>query len=65
MIERSGASTEIKSKLFDYFYTIEGSDWNWWNTFEDITGDFKKIFLSYIKAIYKILAKRPPSYIIR
>ncbi len=56
---------KTKDRLMKYFYILEGSDWNWWNTFEDITGDFKDIFLSYIKKIYKILAKKPPSYIIK
>jgi len=39
----------------DYFHLIEGSDWFWWNTFEDIEGEFKKIFFSYVEKIYSLL----------
>ena len=53
---------DIKGKLLEQFYILEGSDWNWWNTFEDITGDFKKIFFSYIRDIFKTLGKNIPSY---
>ncbi len=53
-----------KAKLLEYFYIIEGSDWNWWNTFEETTGDFNKLFLSYIYELYKMLGKKFPSYII-
>jgi len=55
----------IKNRLMERFYMLEGSDWNWWNTFEEPTGEFKKIFISYAKDIYKILGKKPPSYIIK
>ncbi|MCM8773486.1 MAG: glycoside hydrolase family 57 protein [Candidatus Omnitrophica bacterium] len=47
----------IKEKALEYFYIIEGSDWNWWNTFEENTGDFKKIFFSYVKEICRLLGK--------
>ena len=54
---------ENLDKIKEYFYILEGSDWNWWNTFEDVNGDFRKIFLSYVKEIYRLLNKRVPSYI--
>ncbi|HEC68822.1 MAG TPA: hypothetical protein ENI31_00830 [Candidatus Omnitrophica bacterium] len=41
--------------LYSYLRIIEGSDWNWWNTYEDKSGDFKKIFSSYVKEMCRIL----------
>ena len=55
---------DTKDRLMERFRILEGSDWNWWNTFEETTGEFKRIFISYIQDIYKILGKRAPSYII-
>jgi len=42
-------------KVTYYLRVIEGSDWFWWNTYEDISGDFGKIFLSYLKALSRLL----------
>ena len=42
-------------QAISYLRIIEGSDWNWWNTFDDISGDFGKLFLSYVKALSRIL----------
>ena len=64
LIRKCSASERIRDKALNYFYIIEGSDWNWWNTFEDVIGDFSKIFLSFVRRIYKVLGKKPPSYII-
>jgi alpha-amylase/alpha-mannosidase (GH57 family) len=50
-------------KIKNYFYLIEGSDWYWWNTFEDIHGEFKNIFFSYVEEIYQFLGKKPPARI--
>ncbi len=60
-----GGPEEDKKKMWEYFYMAEGSDWNWWNTFEDKMEDFKKIFLSYIIEIFKLLGKSPKSGIIK
>ncbi len=46
-----------------YFYLIEGSDWFWWNTFEDVSGEFKNIFFSYVEEIYRILGRKAPARI--
>jgi len=54
-LNRKDLSPNKYQKALEYLRVIEGSDWNWWNTFEDIQGDFSKIFLSYVKQIYKIL----------
>jgi len=54
------ADREKIDTIKKYIYILEGSDWFWWNTFEDITGEFRKIFYSYIVKIYKILDKKPP-----
>ncbi|MCK4809493.1 MAG: hypothetical protein KAS99_00970 [Candidatus Omnitrophica bacterium] len=63
LIERAGNESKNFSKLMDYFYVLEGSDWNWWNTFYEPSGDFKGIFLTYIKEIYRLLNKKLPAYI--
>ena len=42
-------------KAVHYLRIIEGSDWNWWNTFEENSGDFGKIMLSYVKELSKLL----------
>lgn len=62
-IEKSRAKVKNIEKILEHFYIIEGSDWNWWNTFDESTGDFKKIFLAYVKDIYRSLGKTLPSYI--
>jgi len=36
---------------------IEGSDWNWWNTYNDGSGDFRRIFLLYISEISHLLRR--------
>jgi len=48
-------------KALDNFYLIEGSDWFWWNTFEDVSGEFKKLFFSYAEQIYRALGKKAPA----
>jgi alpha-amylase/alpha-mannosidase (GH57 family) len=65
LIEKSKLERKKIEKIRNYFYIIEGSDWFWWNTFEDISGDFKKIFFSYVKKIYSLLDRKIPSYIIK
>ncbi len=50
-----------RKKIEDYLHIIEGSDWNWWNTFEDSKKDFAQIFFSYVKEISKLLGVRLPS----
>jgi alpha-amylase/alpha-mannosidase (GH57 family) len=50
----------LKKVALRYFYLLEGSDWFWWNTFEDITGEFKNIFYAYVEKIYQLLGKKPP-----
>ena len=55
----------LRNKLLGYFYILEGSDWNWWNTFADPEGVFRRLFLSYVSKIYKLLSKPVPSYIKR
>lgn len=47
----------ILKKVLSCLRIIEGSDFNWWNTFEDKNRDFRKIFSSYVKAISKLLKK--------
>jgi alpha-amylase/alpha-mannosidase (GH57 family) len=63
LIEKNKKNIKNLDKLMEYFYIIEGSDWNWWNTFDEPSGDFKVIFLSYIKQIYKKLGKKVPLYL--
>jgi len=62
-IEKKKGKIKHSEKVMSYFRIIEGSDWNWWNTFEDVQGDFKKLFLSYVRRIYKLLGLTIPSYI--
>ena len=63
LISRCAKNEEITLKALEYFYILEGSDWNWWNTFEDVTGDFKKVFTSWVRQIYKTLGRKIPFYI--
>ncbi len=53
--EKARLSPREVEKLYYYLRIIEGSDWNWWNTYKDSTGDFKKIFSSYVKEISRLL----------
>ena len=62
-IERSDKNKVDLKKIEEYFHLIEGSDWFWWNTFEDVSGEFRKIFLAYVEKIYYLLGKKPPSYL--
>ena len=57
--KRKKISSSLAAKVLRFLYIIEGSDWNWWNTFED-NGQFRNIFLSYIKYISKVLKLRMP-----
>jgi len=61
LIEKSRLSGAAFEEIKNYFYLIEGSDWFWWNTFEDFSGEFKKIFFAYVEKIYQLLGKKPPS----
>lgn len=65
IIERSKRDKRALKKAKECFYLLEGSDWFWWNTFKDESGEFKKIFFSYAEKIYHLLGKKPPSYIIK
>jgi len=56
---------ESQQQLKEYLYLLEGSDWFWWNTFFDETGDFRRIFLLYVEKIYQLLNKRVPFYFYR
>ncbi|MBU2103096.1 MAG: glycoside hydrolase family 57 protein [Candidatus Omnitrophota bacterium] len=60
-IERARCDKESLAQAKDYFYVIEGSDWFWWNTFEDFSGEFKRIFFLYVEKIYRLLGKNPPA----
>lgn len=51
------------SQVIKLFYVIEGSDWNWWNTFEDVHGSFKELFFSYVKEICKRIGEYPGKYL--
>ncbi|MCM8786658.1 MAG: glycoside hydrolase family 57 protein [Candidatus Omnitrophica bacterium] len=50
--------TAKKEQIKKYLYILEGSDWFWWNTFDEATGVFKEIFFKYIKEIEKLLNKK-------
>jgi alpha-amylase/alpha-mannosidase (GH57 family) len=63
LIETRRDKLKNLNKIMEYLYLLEGSDWNWWNTFDDPLGDFKAIFLSYVREIYRLLDKRAPSYV--
>ncbi|MEI8349223.1 MAG: glycoside hydrolase family 57 protein [Candidatus Omnitrophota bacterium] len=63
MVEKSKVSDMALTKIKNYFYLIEGSDWFWWNTFEDTVGEFKKIFCAYIEELYRLLGKTLPASI--
>lgn len=61
LIEKSKLSGAAYEEAKNYFYLIEGSDWFWWNTFEDFSGGFKKIFFAYVEKIYRLLKKPAPA----
>ncbi|MBN2120890.1 MAG: hypothetical protein JW734_07555 [Candidatus Omnitrophica bacterium] len=56
-IDKHKAKTHILDKAISYLRIIEGSDWNWWNTYDETSGDFEKILLSYVKEISRLLKK--------
>lgn len=57
-------SGSLPPQAEDYFYLLEGSDWYWWNTFEDTSGEFKNIFFQYLEKIYTLLGKNMPAHIL-
>jgi alpha-amylase/alpha-mannosidase (GH57 family) len=61
LIEKSNLCDPDLERVKSYFYLIEGSDWFWWNTFEDASGEFKRLFFGYVEEIYRILGKKPPT----
>ncbi|UCC95004.1 MAG: hypothetical protein JSW40_09400 [Candidatus Omnitrophota bacterium] len=63
LIAKSRAEKQKLEWAKDYLRLLEGSDWFWWNTFEDIHGEFRKIFLAYVAEIYHLLGRKVPSYI--
>lgn len=63
LIEKATLDNKTHEKVMEYFYLLEGSDWFWWNTFEDTSGEFKRIFFTYVDKMYTLLGKEPPSYI--
>lgn len=63
LIEKYKGPVRTRNKIMEYFYIIEGSDWNWWNTFYDHSGAFKQIFCAYAKEIYRLLKKKIPAYL--
>jgi alpha-amylase/alpha-mannosidase (GH57 family) len=63
MIEKSKISKEKKDEARQCLHLIEGSDWFWWNTFEDKSGEFKKLFVAYVEKIYKLCGKKPHAYL--
>jgi len=42
-------------KIMDIFYILEGSDWYWWNTYKEASGEFKNIFSHYLDKLQKLL----------
>ncbi|UCD15138.1 MAG: hypothetical protein JSV34_05315, partial [Candidatus Omnitrophota bacterium] len=64
LIEKRERKSAKIGEAKKYLYLLEGSDWYWWNTFADATGEFKNIFFSYIEKIYNLLGRRVPSYIL-
>ena len=63
MIDQPNVPADKKAKAMEYFHLLEGSDWYWWNTFEDYVGEFKNIFSGYVEEIFKLLGKKPSSFI--
>lgn len=49
-------------KILEVFYILEGSDWYWWNTFKETSGEFTNIFNFYLNKLQKLLdtASREP-----
>lgn len=60
-MQRIGKINYEKAK--ESLYLLEGSDWYWWNTFEDVIGEFKNIFYLYVNEIYRLFKKKVPSYV--
>jgi len=63
LIERKKRKIRDFQKIEEYFHILEGSDWNWWNTFDEPTGSFRQIYLAYVKKIYQILKEKPPLFL--
>ena len=61
LVDKKAHKSSQYDKIMEYFHLIEGSDWFWWNTFQDHSGEFKNIFCSYIEEMYKMMGKNPPA----
>ncbi|MFH1318147.1 MAG: glycoside hydrolase family 57 protein [Candidatus Omnitrophota bacterium] len=62
-IEKSEITGAKREQVKKYLYLLEGSDWYWWNTFYDTSGEFKNIFFKYIEKVYVLLGKKVPACI--
>ena len=62
VVDKANVSPSVMEKVKEYLHLIEGSDWYWWNTFEDHVGEFKNIFFAYVAEIFRLLDKKLPSY---
>ncbi len=54
-LDRKKLPDKQQEKARHFLRIIEGSDWNWWNTFEDKNKDFFNIFASYVRELSRIL----------
>jgi alpha-amylase/alpha-mannosidase (GH57 family) len=63
LVDKSKLEPNVLEEVKKYLYLLEGSDWYWWNTFEDTSGEFKNIFFQYMEKIYTLLGRKVPAYI--
>jgi len=62
ILQKANVDPKSMEEAKDYFYLLEGSDWYWWNTFEDKTGEFKNIFYDYVAQVFKALGRKLPVF---
>ena len=65
LIEAANPDDPNVKEARQLLYLIEGSDWYWWNTFDDVIGEFKHIFFMYVEKIYHLLGKKLPLFAIK
>lgn len=53
-------SKKREEELTQCLFVLESSDWYWWNTFEDGSGEFRRLFFAYVEKAYALLGKKLP-----
>ncbi|MFH1996705.1 MAG: glycoside hydrolase family 57 protein, partial [Candidatus Omnitrophota bacterium] len=63
---KRGIPAEKIRKAWRELFITEGSDWNWWHTFDSGTSgrdSFESLFRMHLKTIYALIGSRIPKYL--